>query len=134
MHEWQKRLEPEQSGFENRRRGLHGGRTRHSLAAHPDRPHSDGDRADTPRSPAAPLSPPGPGSCGGAIQGWTRKLNCAEPYLPKQMQRVLAKTRPIRTKSEPAAENAQPPQAAKTPEPPKTPGFVAAASGQAEAS
>jgi hypothetical protein len=71
--------------------------------------------------------------------GLDEKLKRAEPYLPQQMQRVLAKTKPVKTKPEPAAD-AQPPQPAKTVEPPKTlevpktPGFVAGAGGRAEAS
>lgn len=71
--------------------------------------------------------------------GLDEKLNRAEPYLPKQMQRVLAKTKPVKRKPKPAAD-AQPPQAAKKLEPskmvqsPKTPGFTAGAGGRAEAS
>ena len=34
--------------------------------------------------------------------GLDEKLNRAEPYLPAQMQKVLAKTKPNRTKSAPA--------------------------------
>ena len=78
--------------------------------------------------------------------GLDEKLNRAEPYLPKQMQRVLAKTKPVKSKPEPAAETAQPPHAVKTLEPPKTleplktleapkaTGFIAGAGGRAEAS
>ena len=51
--------------------------------------------------------------------GLDEKLNRAEPYLPKQMQRVLAKTKPVKRKPEPAAD-AQPPRPAKAIEPPKT--------------
>ncbi|ODR95163.1 hypothetical protein AUC70_05450 [Methyloceanibacter stevinii] len=64
-------------------------------------------------------------------KGLDDKLNTAEPYLPKQMQRVLAKTRPNRTKLDPAAQAAQP---APAPEAPKPPSFTASAGGQAEAS
>ena len=86
--------------------------------------------------------------------GLDEKLNRAEPYLPKQMQRVLAKTKPVKRKPEPAAE-AQPPEVTvgspKAVEPPKTlenpktpvvpktleipkaPGFVGGAGGRAEA-
>lgn len=57
--------------------------------------------------------------------GLDDKLNRAEPYLPMQMQRVLAKTKPNRTKAEPAAPKDGPS---------KRPGFDARAGRQPEAS
>ena len=57
--------------------------------------------------------------------GLDDKLNRAEPYLPVQMQRVLAKTKPNRTKAEPAAPKDGPS---------KRPGFDARAGHQPEAS
>lgn len=56
--------------------------------------------------------------------GLDDKLNRAEPYLPMQMQRVLAKTKPNRTKAEPAAPKDGPS---------KRPGFDARACCQPEA-
>ena len=55
--------------------------------------------------------------------GLDEKLNRAEPYLPKQMQRVLAKTKPNRTKQAP------PTHEHRTPEPPP---ITAGAGGQPE--
>ena len=57
--------------------------------------------------------------------GLDDKLNRAEPYLPMQMQRVLAKTKPNKTKAEPAAPKDGPS---------KRPGFDARAGRQPEAS
>lgn len=57
--------------------------------------------------------------------GLDDKLNRAELYLPMQMQRVLAKTKPNRTKAEPAAPKDGPS---------KRPGFDARAGRQPEAS
>ena len=64
-------------------------------------------------------------------RGLDEKLNRAEPYLPKQMQRVLAKTKPNRTKLDPAARDVQP---AQPHDAPKAPGLTASTGGQAEAS
>lgn len=64
-------------------------------------------------------------------KGLDEKLIRAEPYLPKQMQRVLAKTKPNRTKLDPAARGAAAAPAHKASNAPSLP---VSASGQAEAS